>query len=48
MEPVGPFDRQLRFAIAHKRLIEVRYDGRLRVAEPHDYGVKNELYARVG
>jgi hypothetical protein len=37
----GPFDRQLRFAIAHKRLIEVRYGGRLRVAEPHDYGMKN-------
>jgi hypothetical protein len=36
-----PLDRQLRFAIAHKRLIEVQYDGRLRVAEPHDYGVKN-------
>jgi hypothetical protein len=41
MEAGGPVDRQLRFAIAHKRLIEVRYDGRLRVAEPHDYGVKN-------
>jgi hypothetical protein len=34
-------DRQLRFAITHKRLIEVQYGGRLRVAEPHDYGVKN-------
>ena len=41
MPDAGPFDRQLRFAIAHKRLIEVRYDGRLRVAEPHDYGLKN-------
>jgi hypothetical protein len=41
MPDAGPFDQQLRFAIAHKRLIEVRYDGRLRVAEPHDYGLKN-------
>jgi hypothetical protein len=37
----SPVDQQLRFAIAHKRLVEVRYDGRLRLAEPHDYGVKN-------
>jgi hypothetical protein len=37
----GSFDRQLRFAIANKRLIEVRYGGRLRVAEPHDYGIMN-------
>lgn len=41
MASVGPIDLQIRFAIAHKRLIEVRYDGRLRVAEPHDYGLKN-------
>jgi hypothetical protein len=41
MSDAGPLDRQLRFAIEHKRLIEVQYDGRLRVAEPHDYGVKN-------
>lgn len=32
-------DEQLRFAIANKRLIEIKYSGRLRVAEPHDYGV---------
>lgn len=37
----GALDRQLRFAIAQKRLIEVRYGSRLRVAEPHDYGVMN-------
>ena len=41
MAGAGPFDRQLRFAIEHKRLIEVQYHGRVRVAEPHDYGVKN-------
>jgi hypothetical protein len=39
---VGSFaslDGRIRFAIAGKRLVEVRYSGRLRVAEPHDYGV---------
>ena len=41
MSGAAPLDRQLRFAIEHKRLIEVQYHGRLRVAEPHDYGVKN-------
>jgi hypothetical protein len=33
-------DEQLRFAIANKRLIQLRYHGHLRVAEPHDYGVQ--------
>ena len=32
-------DEQLRFAIAQKRLIQFSYDGRRRLAEPHDYGV---------
>ncbi len=32
-------DDRIRFAIAGKRLVEVRYSGRLRVVEPHDYGV---------
>jgi hypothetical protein len=36
---VSSIDGQLRFAIANKRLIELSYGGRLRVAEPHDYGV---------
>jgi hypothetical protein len=40
---VSAVDWQLRFAIAHKRLVEVQYDGRLRVAEPHDYGLKNGI-----
>lgn len=34
-------DVQLRFAIAHKRLLEVTYDGTTRIVEPHDYGVRN-------
>jgi hypothetical protein len=32
-------DAQLRFAIANKRLIRFRYNGNVRIAEPHDYGV---------
>lgn len=34
-------DHQLRFAIAHKRLIEFTYQGMWRVAEPHDYGIQH-------
>jgi len=30
---------QLRWAIENKHLIELRYHGSARVAEPHDYGV---------
>lgn len=36
---MSSIDHQLRFAIAHRRLIEFGYHGNLRVAEPHDYGV---------
>ena len=36
-------DAQLRFAIANRRLIEVRYHGAPRVAEPHDYGVQRGI-----
>jgi hypothetical protein len=32
-------DAQLRLAIEEKRLIQLEYDGALRVAEPHDYGL---------
>jgi hypothetical protein len=34
-------DSQLRFAIANKRLIRFTYDGAVRVAEPHDYGLRD-------
>jgi hypothetical protein len=34
-------DARIRRAIAEKRLIEIGYKGRLRVAEPHDYGCIN-------
>jgi hypothetical protein len=33
-------DESLRFAIAHRRLIDVRYKGSDRLVEPHDYGVQ--------
>jgi predicted DNA binding CopG/RHH family protein len=35
-------DEQLRFAIANRRLIEVTYHGKLRVAEPHEYGLRKD------
>jgi hypothetical protein len=34
-------DEHLRFAITRKRLLQLKYNGRMRIAEPHDYGVKN-------
>jgi hypothetical protein len=34
---------RIRFAITHKRLIQVAYNGVLRVAEPHDYGMINRV-----
>ena len=33
-------DERLRFAIANKRLIRVKYSGRVRIGEPHDYGIQ--------
>jgi hypothetical protein len=39
--PQFTLDHQLRFAIANKRLIRFTYDGAVRVAEPHDYGVRD-------
>ena len=39
--PSDSLDARLRFAIANKRLIEFNYDGALRVAEPHDYGLRD-------
>jgi hypothetical protein len=38
--PRESLDEQLKSAIASKRLIQFRYDDRVRVAEPHDYGVQ--------
>ena len=33
-------DKQLRSAIATRRLVKLRYNGSFRVVEPHDYGVQ--------
>ena len=33
-------DASLRFAIANARLIRFLYNSKLRIAEPHDYGLK--------
>jgi hypothetical protein len=37
----APVPAKIRFAIAHKRLLGVEYNARLRVAEPHDFGAMN-------
>jgi hypothetical protein len=37
----APLPAKLRFAIAHKRLIGIQYNDRLRIAEPHDFGAMN-------
>lgn len=37
----APVPAKLRFAIAHKRLLGIEYNARLRVAEPHDFGAMN-------
>ncbi len=39
--PPDSLDARLRFAIANERLIEFKYDGAVRVAEPHDYGLRD-------
>jgi hypothetical protein len=37
----GEIDAALRRAITGKRLVRFRFHGCVRVAEPHDYGVRN-------
>lgn len=41
MNPSGPLDEQLRFAIANKRLIDLTYGDAARLVEAHDYGLQN-------
>jgi hypothetical protein len=41
-DPVN-LDGLLRFAISHTRLIQFFYKGIQRLAEPHDYGVVNDV-----
>lgn len=40
MTTVNSLDEKLRFAIANKRLLQIRYGDATRVVEPHDYGVQ--------
>lgn len=39
-DDLGSPGARIRFAIANRRLIEVRFSGSIRVAEPHDYGIQ--------
>jgi hypothetical protein len=39
-DDIGSTGARIRFAIANRRLVEVRYGGTTRVAEPHDYGIQ--------
>jgi Fic family protein len=38
--PTELIDEQLRYAIANRRLLQLRYNGAIRVVEPHDYGIQ--------
>ena len=38
VHPPTSVEAQIRLAIANKRVVEVGYQGRVRVAEPHDFG----------
>ena len=40
-EPPAETDALLRTAIEEKRLVELSYLAKLRIVEPHDYGVHN-------
>jgi hypothetical protein len=37
----GTDDQKIRYAIAHKRLLKFALYGLTRIAEPHDYGIRN-------
>ena len=39
VSPLDSLDVRIRYAIAQKRLLEIRYKRAVRVVEPHDYGV---------
>ena len=43
VHPPPSVDARIRLAIANKRLVEVGYKGRVRVAEPHDYGKRQGI-----
>jgi hypothetical protein len=41
VDDLGSTAARIRFAISNRRLVEVRYGGVTRVAEPHDYGTQH-------
>lgn len=41
VDDIGSTGARIRFAIANRRLVEFRYSGTTRIAEPHDYGIQN-------
>jgi len=41
LPPESQFDELLRIAIEHRRIIRLRYRNKLRIVEPHDYGIQN-------
>ena len=43
VHPPQSVDARIRQAIGQKRLVEVAYKGRARLAEPHDYGKQNGI-----
>ena len=36
-------DALIRRAIAERRLLKLTLNGRVRIVEPHDYGIKNRI-----
>jgi hypothetical protein len=46
--PELTIDALLRTAIEHRRLIRLRYRGKERVVEPHDYGIHNASVKLLG
>jgi hypothetical protein len=36
----GSIEERIRFAIIHRRLVEIGYSGAVRLIEPHDYGIQ--------
>lgn len=41
VDDIGATGARIRFAIVNRRLVEVRYSGATRIAEPHDYGIQH-------
>jgi hypothetical protein len=41
VEDIESTRARIRFAIANRRLVELRYSGTTRIVEPHDYGIQS-------